>query len=236
MQPSFQSASMHNPIAGALTVDAVNAFMWRVYRWMSLGLAATGLVAMLIADSPQALSVIFGNSLLFGGLVVGELGLVIAFTAVARRVSAGAAAAMFFSYAALNGVTLAAIFLAYTHESIAQAFFITAGTFAVLSVFGATTKRDLSAMGRFMFVGLIGLVIATLVNIFWNNSALYWVTTYAGVLIFAGLTAYDTQKLRQMFVLGGGDQENLSLQGALIFYLDFINLFLLLLRLFGRRR
>ena len=236
MQPSYQIQSAPSPVASALAVEAVNAFMWRVYRWMSLGLAATGLVAMLVADSPAAIHIIFGNPILFYGLLIGELGLVVAFTATATRISAGTAAAMFFSYAALNGLTFAAIFIAFTHESIAQVFFITAGTFAVLSVFGATTKRDLTGVGHFMLVGLVGLLIGTLVNIFWQNSALYWVTTYAGVLIFAGLTAYDTQKLRQMFVLGGGDAANLALRGALIFYLDFVNLFLLLLRILGRRR
>jgi len=227
---------MSNPIARATAVDAVNTFMWRVYRWMSLGLAATGFVAMFVAESPQAIRFIFGNPILFYGLLFGELGMVVAFTSMARRVSATTAGAMFFAYAALNGVTFASIFLVYTHESIAQVFFITAGSFAVLSVIGATTKRDLSAMGRFMMIGLIGLVIASLVNIFWANPALYWATTYAGVLIFAGLTAYETQRLRQMFVMQGGDTQNLALIGALTFYLDFINLFLMLLRIFGRRR
>ncbi len=219
----------------SLTADKSHDLMWVTYRWMSLGLALTGMVALFVSESPAAVHFIFANSFVFFGLMIAELGLVVAFSAVATRASSAATAAMFLGYAALNGVTLSVIFLAYTQSSIAQTFFITAGTFGALSLFGATTKKDLSAVGQFMYFGLIGLVIATVVNIFWANSVLYWMTTYLGVLIFAGLTAYDTQKLKALYA-SRGDAGNLPLQGALILYLDFINMFLFLLRLFGRRR
>jgi uncharacterized protein len=158
-----------------------------------------------------------------------------AFAARASRMSFGAAVAVFTAYAALNGVTMAMIFLVYTAASVAQVFFVSAGAFAGLSLYGATTQRDLTAIGQFLVIGLVGLVIGSLVNLFLQSSALYWVTTYAGVLIFAGLTAYDNQKLRRLYALQG-ETGNLALQGALILYLDFINLFLMLLRIFGKRR
>ena len=217
------------------TADKSHDLMWVTYRWMSLGLALTGMVAFLVANSPAATSLIFGNRMLFYVLLFAELGVVMAFTPVVQRVSTPAAVAMFLGYAALNGVTLSVIFLAYTQGSIAQTFFITGGTFGALSLYGSTTKRDLSPIGRFMMFGLIGILIASVVNIFWANSALYWVTTYLGVLVFAGLTAYDTQKLQAMFQTRGGAR-NLPLIGALILYLDFVNMFLFMLRIFGRRR
>jgi FtsH-binding integral membrane protein len=161
--------------------------------------------------------------------------MVIAFTSMAHRVSASTAAAMFLGYAGLNGLTFSVLFMAYTQASIAQAFFVTAGSFAGLSAAGYVTKRDLSGMRSFLFIGLIGVVLASLVNIFLQSPAIYWVSTYAGVLVFAGLTAYDTQKLKRMYAVSGA-QGNLALRGALMLYLDFINLMILLLRIFGRRR
>ncbi len=214
---------------------AATAFMWGVYRWMALGLAITGLSALWVASSPAAVNFIFGNPMVFYGMLIGELVLVFAFTPVAVRASTGTAAAMFVAYSALTGLTLSSIFLRYTEGSIAQTFFVTAGSFAGLAIYGTTTKRDLTAVGRFMFIGLIGLIIASLVNIFLKSPAIYWVSTYAGVLIFAGLTAYETQRLRQMYLAEGGGG-NLALRGALIMYLDFINLFLMLLRIFGNER
>ena len=217
------------------TADKSHDLLWVAYRWMSLGLALTGLVAFFISESPSATHFILGNRMVFFGLLFAELGMVIAFSAAAARVTAATAALMFLSYAALNGLTLSVIFLAYTQASLAETFFVTAGTFGALSLYGATTKRDLGPVGQFMSFGLIGLVIATVVNIFWANSVLYWATTYIGVFIFAGLTAYDTQKLKALFA-ARGEGQNLPLQGALILYLDFVNMFLFLLRLFGRRR
>lgn len=217
------------------TQDKSHDLMWVTYRWMSLGLALTGMVAFFVSQSPAAQQLVFGNRIVFYGLLIAEFGMVLAFNSVARRASAAATVAMFLSYAALNGVTLSVIFMAYTQGSIAQTFFITAGTFGALSLFGATTKRNLAPLGQFMTFGLIGIVIASLVNLFWMNSGLQWAITYIGVLVFAGLTAWDTQKLQQLFAARGGAQ-NLPVVGALLLYLDFINMFLFLLRLFGRRR
>ena len=216
---------------------AATAFLWGVYRWMALGLLITGLTAYAVATSPAAINFIFGNPMVFFGLLIGQLVLVFAFTPVATRASSSTAALMFIAYSALMGLTLSAIFLRYTEASIGQVFLVTAGSFGGLAVFGATTKRDLSPVGRFMMFGLIGIIIASVVNIFLKSPAVYWVSTYAGVLVFAGLTAYDTQRLRQLYLAEGGAR-NLALTGALIMYLDFVNLFLFLLRIFGddRRR
>ena len=217
---------------------ASRTFLARVYLFMSLGLAVTGLVAMAVASSPAALNFVFGNPIVFYGLIIAELGLVVAFSAAVGKVSAGTATIMFFSYAALSGVTFSAIFLRYTAGSIAGTFFVTAGMFGALSFYGAVTKRNLDSIGSFAFMGLIGIIIASVVNIFLNSPMLYWLTTFAGVIVFTGLTAYDTAKIKAMAAESGtGDQQTkLALQGALTLYLDFINLFLMLLRIFGRRR
>lgn len=208
--------------------------MWITYRWMSLGLALTGVVALLIAHSETAISLLFSGRSNMMILMFAQLGLVIAFSAVAPRASTAVAAAMFFAYAALTGVTFAAVFLVYTGASIGTTFLVTGGTFGALSAYGAVTKRDLSAIGRFALFAVIGLVIAGLVNIFLASPLLMWIQTFAGVLIFAGLTAYDTQRLRALYAEGA--EGNLPLIGALTLYLDFINMFLFLLRIFGRRR
>lgn len=210
------------------------AFLWKVYRWMSIGLALTGAIAWLIASTPSLAQVI-ANSVVFYGVLIAEFVMVVVFAARANRMSFGAAAAMFISYAALNGVTMAMSFLIYTAASVGQVFFVCSGAFAALSLYGATTKHDLTAVGKFMFIGLVGLVLASAVNLFLKDSAIYWVTTYAGVLIFAGLAAYDNQKLRRMYALHG-EAGNLALEGALTLYLDFINLLLMLLRVVGKRR
>jgi FtsH-binding integral membrane protein len=201
---------------------------------MSLGLAITGAVAWGISHSPDALSIVVGNRLVFYGLMFAQLALVFTFSSVASRASTAVTAAMFFAYAALTGATFSVLFLLYTTASIASTFFITAGAFAGLSVFGAVTKRDLSGVGRFAIFALIGLIIGSVVNIFLASSALLWLTTFAGVAIFGVLTAYDTQKLKELYATGAG--ANLPLRGALTLYLDFINMFLFLLRLFGRRK
>jgi len=219
----------------ASTGDSVNDILWVTYRWMSLGLALTGITAWVVAHSPAALEMLFQHRAVFYVLMFAQLGLVFAFSSLAPRVSTAVAAGMFFAYAALTGVTFSTLFLVYTSASIAQTFFITAGAFAGLSVFGATTKRDLSAVGRFAFFAVIGLVIASVVNIWLASSALMWVTTFAGILIFAALTAYDTQKLKAMYAAQGA-AGNLALIGALMLYLDFINMFLFLIRLTGSRR
>jgi FtsH-binding integral membrane protein len=214
-------------------------FIRRVYNWMALGLGATALVALYTASTPWLLQMIFGNTLVFFGLIIAELGLVIWLSAGIGRMEFSTASLMFFVYSALNGLTLAVIFLAYTSASIASTFFVTAGTFGATSLYGYTTKRDLTSWGSFFFMGLIGIILASVVNIFLKSPMIYWVVTYAGILIFVGLTAYDTQKLKEMAVQGFADEQaegKSAVLGALALYLDFINLFLMLLRIFGQRR
>lgn len=218
--------------------ESTRTFLQRVYFFMSLGLATTGFVALAVASSPAALNFVFGNSFVFIGLMIAELLLVMAFAPVAARVSAGTASGMFFGYAALSGVTFSAIFLRYTMGSIGGTFLITGGMFASLSAYGAMTRRDLTSVGSFCMMGLVGLIIASIVNVFLASSMLYWLTTFIGVIVFTGLTAYDTAKLKELGSRVDGQEAvtKAALQGALILYLDFINLFLMLLRLFGGRR
>lgn len=220
-------------------VAAQGEFIRRVFNWMALGLATTALVALYTASSPALLEMIFGNSLLFFGLIIGQLGLVIVLSAAINRLQASTATLLFFVYSALTGLTLSMIFLVYTRASIASTFFVTAGTFGVMSLYGYTTQRDLTSWGSFLFMGLIGIILASVVNIFLHNETIYWVVTYAGILIFVGLTAYDTQTLKQMAARGFADEEverKSAVMGALRLYLDFINLFLMLLRVMGNRR
>jgi FtsH-binding integral membrane protein len=220
----------------------VRAFLARVYTFMALGLGITGVVALAVAASPAAMSFIFGGRWVLMGLIAAELLLVVAFAPVATRASAGVAALMMLAYSVLNGVTMASIFLIYTRGSIGGTFLVTAGTFGALAAYGTVTKRDLSSLGSFVMMGLVGLVIASLVNLFLGSPMLYWLTTFGGVIVFTGLTVYDTAKLKTLAALSAGQgkeaETKLALQGALSLYLDFINLFLLLLRLFGggRRR
>lgn len=213
----------------------VSDALWITYRWMTLGLATTGAVALVVASSPTLVAALLGNHILFYALLFGQLGLVVAFSAMATRVSTGVAALMFFAYAGLTGVTFSTLFLVYTASSIAATFFVTAGAFAGLSAVGLVTRRDLSAVGRFALFALIGIILASIANFFLRSSGLEWLITFAGVLIFAGLTAYDTQRLKNLFAQGGTNA-NLPLVGALTLYLDFINMFLFLLRIFGGRR
>jgi len=209
--------------------------LWTTYRWMTLGLAATAIVALGVASSPAAIELVFGNRLVFWGLLLAQLGLVMAFGPAARRASTAVVGAMFFAYAALTGVTFASIFLVYTGASIGGVFFVTAGAFAGLSAVGFFTRRDLSAIGRFAIFALIGLVLASIVNVFLHSSGLQWVVSVVGVVLFGALTAYDTQKLKALFA-DPDVHANAPLVGALTLYLDFVNMFLFLLNLFGRRR
>jgi FtsH-binding integral membrane protein len=214
-------------------------YMTKVYGWMCLALVVTGFVAMFVASSPALIEMIFGNRLVFWGLIILEFVMVASLAGWVSRMSATTATLMFLLYSAVNGLTLSAIFLIYTAESIATTFFITAGTFGVMSFYGYTTKKDLTSWGNLLFMGLIGLVLASLINLFMQSTMLYWITTYAGVLIFVGLTAYDTQKIKNMNIIGNeGTEEDQkeAIMGALTLYLDFINLFLYLLRLFGKRK
>ena len=215
------------------------AYMTQVYGWMSIALLITATVAIWTASSETMLNLILGNRLIFFGLIAAELILVMALSAIVNRVSALAATAMFIGYSALNGLTLSIVFLIYTGSSIASTFFITAGTFAAMSAYGYFTKTDLTRMGNLLLMALIGLIIASVVNIFLQNETVYWITSFLGVLIFTGLTAYDTQKIKELYAVGTTDAESDrkgAIMGALRLYLDFINLFLYLLRFTGNRR
>ncbi len=217
-----------------------NAFTNRVYGWMCAGLALTGVLAWFMAEDKRLIQIIVSNQLLFLGVCIAELVLVVGLTAAINRISAATAIAGFLVYAALNSVLFSTIFLFYTGESIAATFFATSLTFGAASLYGYQTKRDLSTAGRFFSMALFGFLIGTLINLFWANSTLYWILTYCGIFIFAGLTAYDTRKIRAMALaapgINGETSRKMAIMGALALYLDFINLFLLLLRLFGRRR
>jgi FtsH-binding integral membrane protein len=221
---------LHADVAGR-TDEA--GFIARVYRWMALGLGLTGFIAMAVASSPSIMRTIFGNPVLYLGLIIGQLALVWVFSSIARSASFSVAAAMFLTYCALTGVTFSVIFLVYTRESIASTFFITGGAFGAMSAYGTLTKKDLSSWSGFLMMGLVGVILAGIVNFFVGSSALSFVISCASVIVFTGLTAYDTQKIRGLAEVG---DDRLALTGALHLYLDFINLFLALLRLFGRRR
>jgi hypothetical protein len=210
----------------------------QVYAWMTAGLLTTGAIAMFIANSPALVIAIVGSRLVFFGLIIAQFALVWILSANVMRLAPAVATAMFLGYAALNGLTFSIIFLVYTQASIAGTFFVTASTFAAMSAIGYFTKRDLSGMGGFLFMAVIGLIIASIVNIFLANSMLYWIITYAGVLLFVALTAYDTQKIKRMIeqVRDETSERRVAIYGALTLYLDFINLFLYLLRILGNRR
>lgn len=219
--------------------NAFPVLMRKVYVWMTLALVITGVTAYGVATSPAMINAIFSNQMLFWGLIIAEFGLVMAISAGINKFSITTATLLFVLYSVINGATLSVIFLAFTMSSIANVFFITAGTFAVMAFIGYTTKKDLSGLGKMLFMALIGLIIATLVNvIFIKSSGLDLIVSYVGVLIFVGLTAYDTQKIKQMLVgadSSGETYQKIALLGALTLYLDFINLFLYLLRIFGKR-
>ncbi len=218
----------------------VNAFIRSVYNWMAIGLALTGFVAFYVNNTPALRDLIFGNMILFYGLIIAELALVFTISARVHKMQASTATALFVLYAVLNGATLSFIFIIYTDSSIASTFFVCAATFIACSIYGWTTKRDLTSMGGFMMMGLIGIIIATVVNLFIGSSALHMIIGYIGVLVFIGLTAYDTQHLKTMAVsqpadIGAGAVRKGAILGALKLYLDFINLFLMLLRILGNR-
>ena len=215
------------------------SFIVKVYGWMGLALTVTALVAMTIASYDYMVQWIAQHKLVFFGLIILQLGLVVTLVARVQKMSGTTATLVFFAYSALTGVTFSLLFVIYTQASIASTFLITAGTFAVMSAYGYYTKRDLTSWGNLLFMGLIGIIIASVVNIFIHSEMIYWIVTYAGILIFVGLIAYDTQKIKEMNVIGneGTDEDRKeAIVGALRLYLDFINLFILLLRIFGQRR
>ena len=218
---------------------AFPALMRKVYVWMALALVITGFTAYGVANSPAILQMIVSSKVLFFGIIIGELALVWGVSAAIGRLSLTTATLLFVLYSVLNGVTMSFIFLAYTAESITSVFLITAGTFAAMALFGYFTKADLSSMGRILFMALIGLIVATIVNIFMKSSGLAMILNYVGVLIFVGLTAWDTQKIKQMLLEApdaGETAQKVALMGALTLYLDFINLFIHLLRILGNSR
>lgn len=231
------------PNSNSITLEQIAAenqrYMVKVYSWMCLALIITGGVAMYTASSETLMQMVFGNKYVFFGLIVLEFVAVGVLVGLINRMTASVATVIFIIYSLFNGLTLSAIFTLYTSESIASTFFITAGTFGAMSFYGYVTKTDLTKWGNLFFMGLIGLIIASVVNWFMQSSVLYWITTCAGVLIFTGLTAYDTQKIKNTNIIGneGSDQDHKeAIMGALTLYLDFINLFLYLLRIFGRRK
>lgn len=229
------------PMERTQTQILVNEFIRSVYNWMAIGLGLTGLMAYYVSNSESLMKLIFGNQLLFFGLIIGELVLVFSLAGRAHKMQASTATGLFILYAALNGVTLSAIFLIYTRSSITSTFFICAATFVACSIYGMTTKRDLTSLGGFLTMGLIGIIIASVVNLFIRSSGMSLVISYIGVLVFVGLTAYDTQKLKNMALsqpegLEAAVVRKGAILGALSLYLDFINLFLMLLRILGANR
>jgi uncharacterized protein len=216
-----------------------NLFITRVYSWMCLALVITGLVSLYVVSTPSIIMTLASNQMLLFGLIIIELVAVGSLVMLVNKMSATMALLIFIAYSALNGVTLSMLFLIYTASSIASAFFITSATFAAMSCYGWYTKKDLSAIGNLCFMGLIGIIIASLVNMFLQSSGLYWIISYLGVLIFVGLIAYDTQKIKAMsrnVYLNSESGKKTALLGALALYLDFINLFIMLLRILGNRR
>ena len=226
-------------LAVPATDEGLRSFMLQVYNYMGLGLAITGIVALAVASSPAIYEPIF-NSPLKWVVMLAPLGFVFFLGARIQSMSISAAQITFWLFAAVMGISMASIFLVFTGESIARVFFITAATFGAVSLYGYTTKRDLTGMGSFLFMGLIGIVIASLVNIFIGSSALQFAVSVIGVLVFTGLTAWDTQRLKNEYLgglqMGGELVAKVAIMGALSLYLNFINLFMMLLQLFGNQR
>lgn len=239
MYRNFQEQRVYP--AGQATSQASTIFLAKVFNWMAIGLAITAAVAFVVAGSAAAQQLIFGNTIVFYGLILGELGLVIYLSTRIQRMTASRATAMFLIYSALNGATLSAILLIYTATSVASAFIVAAGMFGAMAVYGTVTKKDLSSLGSFMFMGLIGMIIASVVNIFMGSAMISWIVSAVGVVVFTGLTAYDVQKISAygaggIMESGEAAIKKGAVMGALTLYLDFINLFLSLLRLMGDRR
>ena len=215
------------------------SFIQKVYGWMCTGLLVTGACAAYMASDEHMIRNLVGNRMLFYGLLIAELGLVFWLAGWVERMEASTAKFAFLFYSALNGVTMSVIFLIYTRGSIANAFFLTAGLFGVMSAYGYMTKTDLTSVGNFCFMGLLGIIMASVANWWLKSPAIEWFTTYAGILIFIGLTAYDTQKIKRLNKIGneGTDEDTKeAISGALTLYLDFVNLFLKLLSATGKRR
>ena len=233
--------------AYAAEIDVgLREYMLRIYNYMASGLALTGIIAYISANTPAIINLMYavgpGGALQPTGLawiaMLSPLGFILALSFGINKMKASTAQAVFWAFSAVMGLSLSHIFLSYTGSSIARVFFITSGTFAAMSLYGYTTKKDLTGLGSFLFMGLIGIIIASIVNMFLQSSAMQFVISVIGVLVFVGLTAYDTQKIKNMYseVDGSETASKKAIMGALTLYLDFINLFLMLLRLFGERR
>jgi len=218
--------------------SGLQTYMAQVYGWMTCGLLLTAFIAWYAANTPAVMMFVFSSKITFFGLIIAQLALVFVLSGMVQRLSAAMATTLFMLYSALTGLTLASIFVVYTYSSIASTFVVTGGMFGAMSLYGYTTKRDLSGFGNMLF--MIGIVLASLVNFWLQSEALMWAVTYIGVIVFVGLTAYDTQKLKnigeQIDVRDSGNLRKYAILGALTLYLDFINLFLMLLRIFGSRR
>lgn len=225
------------PTAPSDAMERVTGFLRAVYGWMCVGLGLTALVAFQVANTPAIVGRLVSNQLLYVGLILAELGLVFYLSGRVTRLTAETATALFVLYAALNGVTLSLVVLAYTGQSVVDTFVVTAGMFGAMALFGSATKRSLAGVGQFMYMGLVGLVLASLVGLFWHNDALQFLISGVGVLVFTGLAAWDAQRLKQMaLAVPDGQTRSLAIVGALSLYLDFINLFLSLLRFVGNRQ
>lgn len=230
---------IHDEVVDPRTNKEHTDFITKVYGWMTLALSISGVAAILVGFNPSLTSLVIGNSWIFYSLLIVQILLVLYLSFFVKRISAMWASVVFLGYSLLTGTTLSVIFLVYTTASIVATFFITAGVFGAMSAYGYFTKRDLATIGNLLLMGLLGLIIASVVNLFFFNQTLDWIITYAGVLIFVGLTAYDTQKIKNGNIIGnaGTDEDKKeAIMGALTLYLDFINLFLKLLRIFGKRK
>jgi len=225
-------------VPGAETQLARQSFLTSVFGWMFLGLALTAGIAAYVAASTDMLDWFEENPFAYLGMFLGMIGLVVAISAGINKISYSVAVFLFALFAAINGFIFSAILEAYTTASIAASFFTAAGMFGGMAAYGYVTKRDLSSMGSILFMGLIGVIVGSIVNVFWANSILYWFVTFAGIIVFCGLTAYDMQKIKKIGESGleGDDAKKASILGALSLYLDFINLFLFMLRIFGSSR
>lgn len=231
----------HNISAAQAKSLAATHFLAKVFNWMAIGLGITGLSAFVVTNSVTAQQLVFTNPVIFYGLLIGQLGMVIYLSARINKISARSATTMFLIYSTLTGVTISAVLLIYTKTSVASAFVIAGAMFAAMAIYGTVTKKDLSSMGSFMFMGLIGIIIASVVNIFLASPMIYWMVSAIGVVVFTGLTAYDVQKITRIGasgIMASGESaiRKGAIMGALALYLDFINLFLSLLRLIGTRR
>ncbi|MBU0680260.1 MAG: Bax inhibitor-1/YccA family protein [Proteobacteria bacterium] len=235
----FQNQVDRAPYTSTAQTQAVTIFLAKVFNWMAIGLGVTAVVAFMVASSEAAVQFFYVNRIVFYGLIFAELGIVVYLSARIEKLEAKTATGLFLLYSALNGVTLSLVLMLYTATSVATTFLVTAGMFGSMAIYGYVTKKDLSSLGSFMFMGLIGIIIASVVNIFMQSSMMSWVISGIGVIVFTGLTAYDVQRISQMGVtaMSGseGAMKKMAILGALTLYLDFINLFLMLLRFLGNR-